>query len=385
MCVKIISQGYIFFFTMFIEDHISVLKRVPVQSLSESMNRAKDANASATRTPTRYSRQMNEFDQKSSGSRNSGNFSVAQQKWDSKGDLRSDAKTKTSSSIPSKFPEEGRSSESSLSSLAQHQGCHSQDKGHKSPLYNCPWSTFLVPAGCRFPAMSAASPFLRVYSPAVPAQKEAQIKQQFIAMLAMSPEWWRRLLQHGALPDRDPGEYLTTTWCQLNFFEAAMRALMSPHISRDRPLVEVKHLCENCAKPKREGGKAKWSLADWVTSCCNPTLRVCSCCLAHAYLSKHGPCVKRGAIGLLPEARDTVMQRLLVHEDETLYCIEECTLLVEPEFRGKVMKRDGFRMRTYACFGDVHARTAAVRTLVVLFHISRAGELVEICRTSLAS
>ncbi|XP_037461943.1 uncharacterized protein LOC119332994 [Triticum dicoccoides] len=304
MCVKIISQGYIFFFTMFIEDHISVLKRVPVQSLSESMNRAKDANASATRTPTRYSRQMNEFDQKSSGSRNSGNFSVAQQKWDSKGDLRSDAKTKTSSSIPSKFPEEGRSSESSLSSLAQHQGCHSQDKGHKSLLYNCPWSTFLVPAGCRFPAISAASPFLRVYSPAVPAQKEAQIKQQFIAMLAMSPEWWRRLLQHGALPDRDP--------------EAATRALMSPHISRDRPLVEVKHLCENCA----------------------------NCCLAHAYLSKHGPCVKRGAIGLLPEARDTVMQRLLVHEDETLYCIEECTLLVEPEFRGKVMKRDGFRMRT---------------------------------------
>lgn len=38
LCVKIMSQGYIFFFTMFIEEYISVLKRVPVQSLSGNLN-----------------------------------------------------------------------------------------------------------------------------------------------------------------------------------------------------------------------------------------------------------------------------------------------------------------------------------------------------------
>lgn len=156
-----------------------------------------------------------------------------------------------------------------------------------------------------------------------------------------------------------------------------MRALTSPHISRDRPLVGDKHLCDAC--PKQEGEEAKRAAADWVTSCCNPTLRFCSGCLASAYLCRHGPCVKHGAIGLLPGAREAVMRRMMVHEDETLYCIKECTLLVEAEYRGDPRERDGFRMRTYACFGDVHARTA-----VVLYHISRAGHLVEVCRTPLA-
>lgn len=190
-------------------------------------------------------------------------------------------------------------------------------EGRKVPLheYTCTWSTFQVPGGCKFPNLSVDSSLLHVYTPVKSPEEGAMLKHQFLSVLASSPNWWRNLLSTGPVPSRNP--------------EEDVKALVRAHGSRDRSLVECVTWCVNCAKEEQspaDSQERRTCPADWVCSCCS--IRLCSKCLAPAFLRYHGPCVKHRAVGILPEARDAVMPLMLAQEGLTLYCVEESIYVV---------------------------------------------------------